>query len=318
MSKQFAFVCTVFKNPSYLKGAITLAQSIRLTNDLTYVDIVCMITPDIEEYLLDKDNQIIKDKLYELFDKVIITQYLIVDYQTKNEVYSNWINASLTKWNCLTLVDYFKILYLDADQIVVRDLNHLFDIQTPAASFSINDKSRKFKNVIHYSKISSDHEKLIPYSKINSNSKLFIESTVLLTPSMDSYKKLIELSKNKSEFSGELPNEIDGYLLFKLYKQLSMPWTHISHSYTCIVWVKTWKLDPEDKIKIIKFIGKDKPWINENSDWIDVKLWYQIYNYAINNEFDNTLVSDKCLLCDSSDHQYFNIKNNKLIVSDCK
>ena len=44
----------------------------------------------------------------------------------------NWIDKSFTKFNMLNLIEYDKVIQLDADMIAIRNLDELFELSTPA------------------------------------------------------------------------------------------------------------------------------------------------------------------------------------------
>jgi hypothetical protein len=44
-----------------------------------------------------------------------------------------------TKWNCLNLIDYKKVLYLDSNALILGNIDHLFDLRAPAAPFDSTD-----------------------------------------------------------------------------------------------------------------------------------------------------------------------------------
>ena len=47
-----------------------------------------------------------------------------------------------TKWNCLNLIDYKKVLYLDSNALILGNIDHLFDLRAPAAPFDSTDGLR--------------------------------------------------------------------------------------------------------------------------------------------------------------------------------
>src|SRR5699024_657216 len=101
-------ICTlVMGGNDYIPGAVALAHSCRLYSTAA---LVCMVTSDVTD----------RDPLVGAYDDVVEVPYISVDApqfigRRANEIYSPWIGNAPTKWRCLALDTYDKVLFLDAD-----------------------------------------------------------------------------------------------------------------------------------------------------------------------------------------------------------
>ena len=126
-----AYVCLIMKGDTYIPGALVLASSLRRTGNKA--DIICMVTSDVSPAACS-----VLSMLY--------TQVIPIDYITmpatqtfKNkklrEYYRKMTPFLLTKFQCLQLEQYDKVLLLGAGVVVLRSLDAIFEVQTPAACF---------------------------------------------------------------------------------------------------------------------------------------------------------------------------------------
>ena len=141
--QRLAYVFLLMKGNSYLPGILTVAQSLKMTG--SDIDRVCMITKDknISKSTID----VIKKS--GLFARIVEIEYLKAPHADMSERSTGiyyWMGESYTKWQCLNLYKYYdKVLLLDADLIVVKNIDHLFELEAPAATFSY-PRSKRFTN----------------------------------------------------------------------------------------------------------------------------------------------------------------------------
>lgn len=100
-------------------GALALAASYRAFQKRKDIPIVCMTTPDIPE----TDRQ----ALQAVFDDIIPVNYVTCQGEPSS--------SAFTKWTALTLTQYDKVLFVDADMIFASNVDELFDLQAPAGTF---------------------------------------------------------------------------------------------------------------------------------------------------------------------------------------
>lgn len=119
------------KGDSYIAGAAATAYSIK--NSGSTYDVVCMVTPDVTEEG--------RERLRIVCTNVVEVPYLQFEVKklktTKQQnLYDKWVDVSFTKWNALSLTEYVKVLFIDADKIVLQNIDHLFSHSTPAGTFA--------------------------------------------------------------------------------------------------------------------------------------------------------------------------------------
>ena len=131
---QYALVTLITgKDEGYIKGAITLAQSlIEVKSQLKrYV----MITPDVLE-----SSRAVLLKFYELIEvKPIICRHVLFGHKQLTEAEYDILgenfkleikrfSTTCTKFHVFKLIQFTKILFMDADTIVLHPIDHIFNI----------------------------------------------------------------------------------------------------------------------------------------------------------------------------------------------
>ena len=126
-----AWVTLVMRGDAYVPGALALAASLRGSG--TAAATVCMVTPDVSAGA--------RALLGRAFDRVAAVEKL--SYPTRpmptakqREIYGGWISDACTKWRCLALTEYARVIVLDADTVLLGDCDHLFELPAPAGIFS--------------------------------------------------------------------------------------------------------------------------------------------------------------------------------------
>jgi len=126
-----AWVTLVMRGDAYVPGALALAASLRGSG--TAAATVCMVTPDVSAGA--------RALLSRAFDRVALVDPLT--YPTRpmptakqREIYGGWISDACTKWRCLGLAEYARVIVLDADTVLLGNCDHLFDLPAPAGIFS--------------------------------------------------------------------------------------------------------------------------------------------------------------------------------------
>ena len=282
MSSKYAYVMLMFGGPKYLAGILVMAYTIRLHGAIN--DIVVMVTDDVPD-------QSIKE-MKKLNVKVVRVDYLeykiTTKFMSKKQIERyDWISKSFTKWKCLELTEYEKVLFLDCDMIVVKNLDPVFELQTPAGVFEspyderlyLHDNKKKgFPNFYNSS--------IIKPNEINNalTKKGFVTTAtcVLLTPNKTDFKNMCNMLEHKQPFgfnswSGMDEQAISYY--FALYnKGPRKNWLNLGPEYAFLEWkYKELKIKPpveKKNVKIIDFVGIEKPWMIPKNKYEDVKFWY--------------------------------------------
>ncbi|EDO41592.1 predicted protein, partial [Nematostella vectensis] len=117
-----AWVTLVMLGDGYAAGALAVAQSLRMVQ--TKYDLVCMVTPDVTHPT--------RRHLCVMYDHVIEVPYIQhrcrkLWSEKQSRMYDDWIEFSFTKWNCLNLVQYERVMFIDADMVVKVNSDDLFE-----------------------------------------------------------------------------------------------------------------------------------------------------------------------------------------------
>ena len=126
----YAYVCLVMLGDLYISAAIVLAQS--LINSGSKADRVVLVTPDISE----EGKKILQ--MY--FNKVKVINYVSVEnWRVKKQPQRKYLDLVFTKFHIFNLVEYKKIILIDADAIILKHPDHIFTLNAPAGCF-LEDK----------------------------------------------------------------------------------------------------------------------------------------------------------------------------------
>lgn len=274
-----AYMCLVMKGDAYIKGALVVAQSIRDTD--TANDIVCMVTPDVSV----EGRQC----LYSRFDYVIEVPYLEYDTNTlmsdkMEKMYGSWKNVSYTKWNVLNMTQYKKVIFMDADTVVLKNIDHLFDLRTPAGTFSSSQAKPFVMHGVHnpYARYSHGHQ--IRQADIEIGLSLFvcIGTTIILEPNQKYFNEYVDMMSNNQDFDyGKCINGPDEQSLCLFYHRKNIQWTQISQVYNMIPWKKK-KWMPRQKNHtpppyVLHYVGV-KPWDLVRTKWPELSGWWKVYD----------------------------------------
>lgn len=297
----FAYITLVMKGDSYVPGALVLGCSLR--HSKTSHALICMVTADVS----GKARQQL-ELVYDQVVEVPLLEFKCKPLRTvkQNELYSSWISASFTKWNCLKQTNYEKVLFLDSDLVVLQNLDELFTLPAPAGTFSSpwaapyagmsakRDASRgdgiynPYLGLKHGDKVSSSILRKGFYEK----SFVCIGTSVLLAPSVEDFEYLIKMVKGREPFGFEDCNSgFDEQSIARLYYEKEVRWHHISQVYNFIPWHPEWLEDPKggddtrgsetkgtgtkDTPYLFHYFGSvDKPWKTDRRKWLDVEPWW--------------------------------------------
>jgi alpha-N-acetylglucosamine transferase len=138
--------------------------------------------------------------LKKYYDELILIEYLNIEGIQKER----FINI-FTKLKIFELTQFHKILFLDTDMYVLKNLDHIFQIKTPAG-------------MIINSNLDIKHNE-----KINKSSFTINAGFMLLSPSKDTYNQMVKSLDNFDVSEGDLEQEF----LSKFLKS----WTNISYLY---------------------------------------------------------------------------------------
>jgi len=276
-----AWVTLVMGGDRYVPGALVLGKSLKWVE--TKFDTICMVAGGVSP-------QAIRD-LKRFFTHVrpvglISTASRPMRGKKQQKLYSReFMSTIFTKWNCLTFVEYDKIICVDADIAFQTNADDLFTLPTPAGTFD---------NPWHsgegwYGRIS--HGELVSPAAIQAAYKslqgyVVFGSLVVLTPSLYDFQRLVKLLAHDPPYGNRIlaSNGPDELAITELYVPQTGfaqgTWTHIDPRYHLIPW-KTYS-PPLGKIRLaearaLHYFGKEKPWEMERKMWPDLELWWKIW-----------------------------------------
>eukprot|EP00762_Andalucia_godoyi_P006276 ANDGO_05839.mRNA.1 Uncharacterized protein R707 len=254
-----AYCTLVMKGDAYVGGALVLAHSLRQV--AVDADIVCMITSDVSDAGCEA--------LLLLFDHVVLVEYIdaqVLPYPGKRfkQLYA-WISLAFTKLRVLELVNYDRVVLLDADMLASRNPDALFAIHTPAGICSILRKAEDL----------SFHGKPIPVDIVKrSISDYGIRGCCYVfnpkeqggSTEVDAILRRIDPAADFGERGKYIgPDE---QIITEHYME---KWTHVSHSFGCPTWKEGDLLADGEKAVVFHYVS-EKPW-KTNQEWPEFAWW---------------------------------------------
>jgi Glycosyl transferase family 8 len=246
----YAYVTLVMRGDEYVEGALVLAKS--LTESGTKHDLVCMVTWDVSAAALQRLSR---------YYKIVQVKYVYYKCPRmltarQDQLYSKWINYSFTKWQCFSLTQYAKIVYLDADHLVLKNIDHLFDMTTPALCFS-SDFHKYYDHLCHGDLIGT--REIVSYFRFN---KILCKTgTAVLTPNLVTLERIKRLLHpgNCCLVKNRYHNGYDEQVLLQAIVQSNQTITQLSLMY---VWSagNYPRLRKNAEPYIINYYGDKKPW----------------------------------------------------------
>jgi hypothetical protein len=236
-----------------------------------------------------------KDLLQHYFDKVIkidlieFPRALSYNYKFVSETGKyDWITKSLSKWQCLSLTDYDKILFIDIDIIPIRkNFYNILNLNAPTVSvyYRLDINSTIYKDmdtVKQYYERDNIFNRFNTYKEYIDNSSHLYSidgGLVLLKPDMNLYNKYIKFI-NKTYKNGIYSMMLSGpdetSLFYFLIKEEKYPLVLIDSKYSIIPW--------ENDKNIIKeayaynFLSNVKPWLKTKiTSWPEELIWRLLY-----------------------------------------
>lgn len=217
---------------NYLKGVLALFKSIQKTNSICnqYVVIINENISKVSEECLRKNHiQVIR--------KTSITIPTYILEKNKDSTSPNW-NYTFDKFYIYDLIEFEKIIYLDSDMLVNKNIEELFDM--PHMSATIAGKS--YKGNEHWTKLNS--------------------GIMVVEPKEGIREDLTRLMIKSSNFRGPMGDQdiIEKYYNWEQHKKL-----HLNEKYNVFAnyvdfYIERLGYSFED-LAVIHFIGKQKPWM---------------------------------------------------------
>ncbi|XP_076827186.1 glycogenin-1b [Brachyhypopomus gauderio] len=216
-----AFV-TLATNDSYAKGAMVLAKSLR--DHKTSRKLVVLIGPHISEAS--------RAVLYKMYDEVRLVDLLDSGDSANLALMKRPdLGVTFTKLHCWTLTHYSKCVFMDADTLVLANVDELFDREELSAAPD-------------------------PGWPDCFNSGVFV-----FRPSIDTYSKLLQYCTEHGSFDGGDQGVLNGFFCGWATEDIGkhLPFIYNMSSIAIYTYLPAFK-EYGSNAKVVHFLGKTKPW----------------------------------------------------------
>jgi len=238
---------TLATNDAYSMGALTLAASLKRTN--TSRKLAVMVTSEVTSPVLTA--------LREAFDEVVLVEPLdSKDIAHLTLLDRKELGITFTKVNCWKLTQYSKAVFLDADTLVLKNCDELFERDEFSAAPDAGWPD------------------------------CFNSGVFVFKPNLNTYNDLVELATSTGSFDGGdqglLNTHFSSWATQDISKHLPFVYNMVaSASYSYLPAYKKFGAN----VKIVHFIGADKPWMGEGAAPLPVseyrKYWWQLYSSQV-------------------------------------
>jgi alpha-N-acetylglucosamine transferase len=278
MASVFAVVLFGGKSASdYLNGVLALKQS--MINVGTVYELVCLITADFPRAVFET---------LALFGiRTITIPYISgngkIKTQRQNYIYAKWIDNAFTKWNVLNPdvmkttegVPYEKVFLMDADSLLMENCDELFELQTPAMTFSSpwgapfipNRGTDPYKQPIHGAVITSAQVQ----DGLN-RGFVGLACGVLVSPNANVFNSVLN-QMPLPQLTGHCISGADEQVLARAFLRAGVTeFTHIGERYNSVVGKTEW----QPNTPVIMQWHITKPWV-PGRDWPDIAIWKRVW-----------------------------------------
>ncbi|ORZ12961.1 nucleotide-diphospho-sugar transferase [Lobosporangium transversale] len=225
---------TLLTNNNYASGALVLGHSLRAAH--TTKKLAILITANV--------SRPIRDRIAQVYDAVIEIGE-IDSHSTKNLQLLGRpeLGITLTKIHVFNQTQYSKVIFLDADTLVMRNIDELFD---SAANGALDDPDRN-------TRFAAAPDAGWP--------DCFNSGVFVCRPKYEDYKGLIEVAEQQGTFDGGdqglLNSYFDGWSRGDVSNRLPFIYNTTPTSvYSYAPAFQQYK----DKLAVIHFVGTFKPW----------------------------------------------------------
>nr|XP_006007911.1 PREDICTED: glycogenin-1 isoform X2 [Latimeria chalumnae] len=216
-----AFV-TLATNDTYGKGALVLGSSLR--NQRTSKKLVVLITPQVSNTM--------RTVLKKIFDEVVLVDVLDSgDTAHLTLMQRPELGVTLTKLHCWTLIQYSKCVFMDADTLVLSNIDELFEREELSAAPD-------------------------PGWPDCFNTGVFI-----FQPSIETYNQLLQFAKERGSFDGGDQGLLNSFFSSWATTDINkhLPFIYNLSSISIYSYLPAFKVFGANA-KVVHFLGKIKPW----------------------------------------------------------
>ncbi|KAF9904224.1 hypothetical protein EC991_002927 [Linnemannia zychae] len=225
---------TLLTNNNYASGALVLAHSLRAAQ--TTKQLAVLITASV--------SRPIREKLALVFDSLIEIGE-IDSHSTSNLALLGRpeLGITLTKIHVFNQTQYSKVVFLDADTLVLRNIDDLFDT---AANGSLEDE---------------DRNKRFAASPDAGWPDCFNSGVFVCKPSYKDYTGLIQMASQEGTFDGGDQGLLNSYFSGWSRGEASnrLPFTYNTTPTASYSYAPAYQ-QYRDRLAVVHFIGNFKPW----------------------------------------------------------
>lgn len=266
IGERIGFV-TLATTDSYAAGALVLARSLRQTN--TVAELVCLVSSSISEGT--------RTRLESEFDEVVVVDVLNSNNDAMLTLLKRpELGVTLTKLHCWKLIQYSKMVFLDADTLVIQNIDDLFERDEISAVADCGWPS------------------------------CFNSGVFVFKPSIDTFNDLIEFAKNEGSFDGGDQGLLNDFFSDWSTKSIDriLPFGYNVHAAATYAYVPAFRRF-KDQVKVVHFLGSTKPWSSKNPPQGEFsqfwQLWWSLYESNSKQNSKNDSISQKTSSTNSYD-----------------
>lgn len=164
--KNYSYI-TLLSDDSYIFGIILLQESLKRVNTQYPLEII--VTPNVSKPVLNILDQL---KLkYRIVEAITNDKFLEHNVRVNVDFARTW-SLTLTKYEIFRMTDFDKIVFVDADMYVLKNLDHLFDLPHRTAA------------------VDGEYFNLWP------DKPFFNAGLMIIEPNEDEYNQLIDYTNN--------------------------------------------------------------------------------------------------------------------------
>ncbi|XP_063979151.1 proteoglycan 4 isoform X1 [Diachasmimorpha longicaudata] len=262
----FAWV-TLATNDSYSLGALVLANSLRRAG--TKHDLAVLITPGV--------TQSMREKLSMVF--TVVQEVNVLDSRDEANLAllaRPELGITFTKLHCWRLTQYERCVFVDADTLVVRNCDELFEREELSAAPDVGWPD------------------------------CFNSGVFVFTPSQQTFASLTSFAASQGSFDGGDQGLLNSYFSDWAHKDISkhLPFIYNMCSTATYSYLPAYKQFGDD-VRIIHFIGSTKPWLQyfdsltgevqptPGSNHLKplLQLWWNIFCESVHRELSPVMAS---------------------------
>ncbi|XP_044249147.1 glycogenin-1 isoform X1 [Drosophila takahashii] len=250
--EEFAWV-TLTTNDTYSLGALVLAHSLKRAK--TAHQLAVLVTPTV--------SQAMRDRLKEVYN--VVQEVNVLDSQDAANLAllaRPELGVTFTKLHCWRLVQFEKCVFLDADTLVLQNCDELFEREELSASPDVSWPD------------------------------CFNSGVFVFKPSVDTFGQITKFAVKNGSFDGGDQGLLNQFFADWATADIKkhLPFVYNVTAYASYCYLPAFK-QFRDKIKILHFAGKLKPWLiqfnsetrvaNVSSDYAHaqdlIQLWWNIF-----------------------------------------